>query len=303
MATIEQLQQKFGIPGAVEFGLHPSGLTQATVSKDGHSAVVMLHGAHVVSYRGPDGDDILWMSRQSWFENGKPIRGGVPICFPWFGPKADDARAPGHGFARLLEWQVALATTLDDGRVRLVLVLMDNQHTRRLWNHQFRLAFGATIGGGALELRLSVANTGKEPLEFTEALHTYVSVGDVRKVSIGGLERTEYVDKVSQPPWNMSGDKPIMFTGETDRVYLNTQNECILDDPVLNRRIAVAKTGSKSTVIWTPWIDKAKRMEDFGDDEWTSMVCIETANALENTVKVSPGAFHEMAAVISSQPR
>lgn len=298
MIDIDQLNRASGIEGAVEFDVHSNGLVRAKLTSSYGKGEVMLHGAHVTRFVPGRGDDVLWMSEKSWFESHKPIRGGVPICFPWFGPKEDNPDAPAHGFARLMDWSVIGTQTLDDQRVRLVLALEDNEQTRDMWNHTFKLTYSVTVGE-TLELSLKVSNTDAKPMRFTEALHTYLSVGDVKRVSILGVEDTEFVDKVKGSERAKSSHEPITFTAETDRVYLNTSSECVLVDPVGKRRIVIAKSGSMSTVVWNPWVDKARRMVDFGDEEWPGMACVETANAMENAVSLAPGEDHEISTRIT----
>jgi D-hexose-6-phosphate mutarotase len=150
-------------------------------------------------------------------------------------------------------------------------------------------------------MALEVHNTGSSPLVFEEALHTYFAVGDIRRVSIEGLEATDYLDKVGGITKRSQGPNPVTFTGETDRVYLNTRATCVAHDPAGGRNISAAKDGSNATVVWNPWTAKAKAMPDFGDDEWPGMLCIETANVADVAVTVQPGQAHTMTAVVSAK--
>jgi glucose-6-phosphate 1-epimerase len=246
-------------------------------------AHIYKHGAHVAHFQPRGQKPVLWMSTKSWFEPGKPIRGGVPICFPWFGPKKDDPSAPGHGLARLRDWTVE---HLVDHSLVFALALAP-------WEARFTVAVSA-----ALTMTLEVRNTGTKPEQFEEALHTYLAVGDIRQVSVTGLENTDYLDNTVGLARKNQGNEPIRFTGETDRVYLDTRATCIVNDPVWNRRLIIEKSGSDATVVWNPWIAKAKAMPDFGDDEWPGMLCIETANCKQHAVTLAPGATHKMQAVI-----
>ena len=295
--TPRQLARRFGIESAVDFRAGPGGLTEAVLTAPGGSATVALHGAHVTGFVPAGAQPVLWMSRKSWFQPGKPIRGGIPVCFPWFsgsGPKRD---SPYHGFARLMEWQVETTGTRPDGRTFLAMRLRADQRTRAYWPSDFELQYVVTVGR-ELELTLRTHNPGPGPFTITHALHSYFAVGDVRQVRIHGLAGTEYIDTVGPPERKRQGPDPIRFEGETDRTYLNTTATCILEDPVLARRITVAKSGSASTVVWNPWSDKAARMEDYADDEWPGMVCIETANVDENAVTLAPDGEHTLTARI-----
>ena len=152
--------------------------------------------------------------------------------------------------------------------------------------------------GAALGLELRVRNTSSQPIRIEEALHTYLAVSDVRQVSIEGLAGTTYSDRVGTPHTETEGAAPIRITAETDRIYMNTRSTCVVHDPGWQRRLVVEKTGSETTVVWNPWIAKAKAMPDFGDDEWPAMLCIETCNVREHAVTIAPGQSHAMGAVI-----
>jgi glucose-6-phosphate 1-epimerase len=232
------------------------------------------------------------------FEAQKPIRGGVPICFPWFAAHATDSTAPMHGFARLADWQLADAAHAA-GAVHLSFVLTDDEVSRKsAWPHRFRAEFRVSLGE-ALGMALDVSNPGDAPLSYEAALHTYFAVGDIRQVTVTGLAGTEYLDKVDGLARKRQGEAPIVFAGETDRIYLDTEAAAVIHDPVLKRRIEVAKSGSSSTIVWNPWTDRARALPDFGDDQWTEMLCIETANVRERAVILEPGSHHLMTATIT----
>ncbi len=292
----EQLNKRFGLPGVVAFGAGPGGLTQATITTAGGTATVLLHGAHVTGYRPTGQEPVLWMSEGSWFAPGKPVRGGVPVCFPWFGSTGPAADSPHHGFARLVQWRVE-SVRGDADQATIVLTIASDDHTRQLWPREFELRHTVTVGE-ALSMSLDVRNTGAEAFTITEALHSYFAVSDIRDVAVTGLEGAEYIDTVGEATRLRQGDGPIRFESETDRAYVNTGAPCVLDDPGMGRRITVAKSGSLSTVVWNPWSAKAARMPDYGGDEWPGMVCIETANIHDNAVNVAPGEAHTMDARI-----
>ncbi len=253
-------------------------------------ARVFLHGAHVASFRPVGEAEVLWMSIRSQFAPGKPIRGGVPICFPWFGMHPEGGDRPPHGVVRLSPWTITSADDLPDGQTRLVLGLD---------SPPFTLAYTVTVGA-ELELALEVRNTGNAPASFEEALHTYFDVADVRRASIEGLAGAAFIDKTDGSATKTQSGA-LTFTAETDRLFQGTTSACTIVDPVLGRRIVVAKKGSRSTVVWNPWVAKAARMPDFGDDEWPSMLCIEAANAADHRVTLAPGASHLLSQTVSVQ--
>lgn len=265
---------------------------EATIGS-GHYGV-FDQGAHVWSWQPDGAAPVLWMSAKSWFADGQPIRGGVPICFPWFGNGRAGDQEPGHGFARLHTWHLSdIKDTLDrDGRL-LVEYTLDNAMTGQQpdWPYRYEARFVAKFTPEYLGMTLEVTNTGQSHVPLDGALHTYLAVGDVRKVSVSGLDGAEYYDKVTGQTETQSGD--VTITGETDRVYRST-GEVVLDDPVLGRKPVIAKSGSANTVIWNPWVDKSAAAPDFGDDEWQGMICIEAANAMADQLTLRPGETHTL---------
>jgi glucose-6-phosphate 1-epimerase len=289
---------RIALPPSTRLEGGEGGLPRLTVTNRQARAEIYLHGAHVTAWQPEGRAPVIWMSGASAWDAAKPIRGGVPICFPWFGPHATDAAAPGHGYARLADW--ALVEAIDDaqGATRLAFQLTQPAQPWRLWPHAFVATYRVTVGS-ALGLSLEIHNTGADTFMFEEALHTYFGVPDVREVSISGLEGVDYLDKVGGTARRNQGPDPIRFTGETDRIYLNTQATCTIDDAGTRRRIVAHKTGSDTTVVWNPWVGKAKAMADFGDLEWPGMVCVETCNVNVHAVTLASGARHTMTATIA----
>jgi len=290
---------KSDLPAGVTLDEGRGGLPRLTVATDLCTAELYLHGAHLCHWqprRHPH--PVLWMSQASLFETGAPIRGGVPVCFPWFGPNAAGPAAPAHGVVRIAEWALDRVETERDGTTAIVLSLASDAGTRAAAPQDFSLAYAVRLGE-ALSMALTVTNPAGAPLTFEEALHTYFTVSDVRQVSVEGLAGATFVDKTDGGKRKTQDDPVITISSETDRLYLNTATTVTLTDPGFGRRITVSKTGSLSSVVWNPWIAKSRAMPDFGDDEWPAMICIETVNALDNAVTLRPGASHTMTAAIS----
>jgi D-hexose-6-phosphate mutarotase len=197
-------------------------------------------------------------------------------------------------------WEVVGSACRPDGTTRLSLALVANDVTRTQWPHETKVEL-AIIVGNSLNLSLSTTNNGSSQLQLGEAFHTYFQIGDIEDVHVAGLENTVYLDKVGEH-CRRTQEGLIRFGGETDRVYVDTEASCSIVDTQLKRRIVVRKTGSRSTVVWTPWTEKANKMGDFGLDGWRRMVCVETANALENCVVLQPGETHSMTAEYSAEP-
>lgn len=271
------------------------GLEKVSLASAEASGDIYLHGAHVTSWKPAGREEVLFLSSQSPWEDGRAIRGGIPICFPWFGNKADDPKAPAHGFVRTKAWQLESIARVEGG-TRVSMFTESNEETRRWWPADFHLAYRVTFGS-ELTLELEATNTGKTSLRFEEALHAYHKVGNVVDARVAGLDSVEYIDKTDSNRKKVQ-EGEIAIVSETDRIYLNTEASIELKDPALHRRIRVEKQNSRTTVIWNPWIQKARSMPDLADNEWTEMLCIETSNVANFAVKIAPGQQHTMKAII-----
>ena len=276
-------------------------------------AVVSVYGAHVVSWTPTPptapGQSAprpgLFCSPRTLWGGGKAIRGGVPVCWPWFGARADDPRPEGkasaaHGFARTRPWFVEHVGVADNGRVEVVFLLVSDDDTLALWPHAFEARLRASLGA-TLSLTLEVKNVDDTAFEMEGALHTYLTVGDVEQVRINGLQGTRYFDKVDGVD-KTSSREPLTLSSETDSVYVGTKQAVVVEDPVLGRTIRVEKSGSSATVVWNPWLMKATAMTDLGGDAWRSFVCVEAAAVRPAPVLLSPGAVHELSTRISVTP-
>lgn len=263
------------------------------------NARIALQGAHVVAWQPKsEAQPVLWLSEHARYVQGRSIRGGVPICWPWFGAHPTDSTLCAHGFARVIPWQLLAAENMANGATRLVLQMQVTPETERQLSYPFRLVVTMTLGK-RLRLELATTNLAHHPFIIGEALHTYFRVSDIGNVSVSGLEDCVYSDKVRGYARSVEAAE-ISFCTEFDRVYLNHTGDCLLLDPGFGRRIRIAKSGSRSTVVWTPWAEKAHATGDMGQgDEWRHMVCIESANALENMVVINPGHTHVMSAEYS----
>jgi len=295
-------QDPGALPQSVTLGAGQGGLPRLEIATPSATAEIYPHGAHVTRWQPSHAEaPVLWMSGHSFWQDGKPIRGGVPICFPWFGPNRSDSAAPAHGFARLVDWALAGAVEHSDQHVAATFTL-EGAGMSPLWPFPFRASYEVAVGA-TLSMSLEVENRDEKAFAFEAALHTYFTVADIANVTISGLERTPYLDKVGGLAQRTQDDTPIRFTGETDRLYLETMAACAIDDPGLRRRIVVTKDNSRSTVVWNPWIAKARAMQDFGDEEWRGMVCVETANVGVAAVQLAPGERHRMTVSLAVESR
>lgn len=287
------LDRRFGRPGAVAFAVSTLGGVVATLTAaDGAVATVALTGGHVLSYATPAAGEVLWLSPLARLDTGRAVRGGIPVCWPWFGAHPSEPARPAHGVARTAPWQVV--ATAPGPAPRLVLAL--DQQAARASGTDLSAQLEVTLAG-ALEVSLVTRNEGAAPARLTAALHSYFGVSDIGAVTVGGLEGRPFIDQLDAGRSKRSAE-PIRFAGEVDRIYQESPDTVTIDDPGLGRRIEVAKRGSASTVVWNPWVDKAARLGDLGPDGFRRMVCVETANAGGDVVTLAPGATHTLTASI-----
>ncbi|WP_457788405.1 D-hexose-6-phosphate mutarotase [Pseudomonas sp. PL-6] len=270
--------------------------------------LVAQQGAQILSYQ-PDGQPpLIWLSEQAAYERGQSVRGGVPVCWPWFGdlrcnPPAVQAAyqpglAPSHGLVRGLDWQL-LGIDEDGDAVTLRFVFDSRQHLLPGWPHAARLQLDIRLGED-LALNLETHNQGDEPLVISQALHSYFAVSDVRQVGVEGLDGCRYLDTLDD--WReRRQDGALQFAGETDRIYLGTPARLSIVDPGWDRRIHLDSSGSRSAVLWNPWIDKAKRLSQFAAEAWQGMLCIETANVMEDVVRLAADERHALRLRLSSE--
>lgn len=292
-----KLNQRHGILGIAEVITGNNALPKVRISSRAATGEIYLHGAHVTSWSPEGAEEALFLSSASKWEDGKAIRGGVPICFPWFGDKADDLSAPAHGFVRTKSWSLeSIASSAD--AVTVSLSTVSDETTKHWWPADFRAVYRASFGA-ELKLELEVHNMGSTAVHFEEALHAYLKVGELRSARVKGLDAVHYLDKTDHYREKIQQGE-VEITSETDRVYLATESPLELSDPVLRRHIHVAKQNSHTTVIWNPWSEKANAMSDLGSDQWTEMLCIETSNVLGYAVEVAPGDCHRMSAAITT---
>lgn len=292
MQKIVELKRDFATTEGVEFVEMGEGMPVISVENDAAKAKVSLQGAQLIDYRLGE-ESLIWLSEEARFSPGKSIRGGIPICWPWFGAHPSEPDFPAHGYARTVPWRLLRADRVNHNRTVLELALVQTPYTRQLFpspvNVRLTLSIGAT-----LEIALKTTNCGDETIALTEALHTYFPVGDVNKVRVHGLDGCDYLDKVTGFDRKQQTGA-VKVKGEVDRIYLDTDGRCEIRDPVLKRRIRLTAKNSRSTVVWNPGSKKAKQMGDLGADGYRQMLCVESANAADNAVTLSPGQMHTLA--------
>ncbi|MBX3609007.1 MAG: D-hexose-6-phosphate mutarotase [Hydrogenophaga sp.] len=279
----------------------PGGLPMVRVHGERAQALISLQGAQVLGHQPLGGVDTLFTSPLAQYAPGRPIRGGVPVCWPWFGPDPLNQGRPAHGFARTRLWTLREATQAPDGDATVVFDLQDDETSRALWPHPFALSLAITIGAG-LRLALRTHNPGSAPMTLTQALHSYFAVSDVAAVRVLGLEGCRYDDRVAGPTSPLpvqTGE--LHFAGQVDRVYQNVPAALTIEDPRAGRRLRLVSQGSRTAVVWNPGTALAATMADLGAEASRAYVCVETANAGDELITLAPGASHTLAVAITPE--
>ncbi|MBD3634471.1 MAG: D-hexose-6-phosphate mutarotase [Methylophaga sp.] len=291
MQDLNTLNRIFGREDKVSFVEGPSGMPLIQVTTDRAEAKVALYGGQMLSFKPARCEhDLFYLSQKAVYQQGKAIRGGVPLCWPWFGDDPGDLGRQAHGFARNLFWDV-LDSQLHDDNVEITLGLESTATSKQWWPSEFRLRKKIQIGD-QLNISLTTENKGDIPFSVSKALHSYFRVGDVKQTRVSGLDGVDYLDKtLGFARQKQTGD--ITAEGETDRVYLNAPNRVEIVDPSLNRRIEIEHQGADNFVVWNPW-DKAAELKDMSAEDYEQFICVETANAIANSIIVAPGAVHHM---------
>jgi glucose-6-phosphate 1-epimerase len=294
---LEKLNKMYTGVGNVLFKEGKGGLHSVHIVNQFASSEISLYGAHILSFKPTKGKELLWLSENSFFTEGKPIRGGIPLCFPWFGPNTSDNTLPPHGFARIMYWGVEEILDLPDNSTRLILKCESNESTRKIWPFEFNAKLIIIIGE-KLDITLQVINSDTREFKYTDALHTYFLISDTANVTLGGLEnssfRAGFQDDLLQQT-----DKLLSISKEENRRYIGHTANCVIYDNGFNRKITVAKRGSKTTVVWNPWIETSKSFTDMTLDGYKTMVCVEAVNAYDDFVLLQPGESFNLSAELS----
>jgi D-hexose-6-phosphate mutarotase len=282
--------------GRVTFLDGQNELPMLEISTAWSTAGIYLHGAHVTQFQKKDEPPLLFLSQCSRFTEGKPIRGGIPVIFPWFGPREGLAQ---HGFARVKSWDLKEFAPAPDGSVSVRFRLPDCPEAAAF--PPFTADYIVTVNQ-SLTLELIITNQSKDAeFTFEDCLHTYFEVSDVTAISIHGLKGVNYLDKVASFLEKTEASDALRIGSEVDRTYQNATGTVEIRDPRLGRRIWVEKQGSASTVVWNPWIAKSRQMSDFGDEEYERMICVESGNVGANSISLAPGGSSTLTVKLRSE--
>jgi glucose-6-phosphate 1-epimerase len=291
----EQLNETHGIADKLRFVTGKGGFPLIEIDNGRAHALVSLYAGQVLSFL-PAGEpeDLLFVSQHAFFQPGKAIKGGIPVCWPWFGPDPEGRGRPAHGFVRNRDWQVLGTALREDGATSVRLGISPDEEISAFWPHPFALTLEITVGR-SLELALCSFNPDTVPLTITQGLHSYFRVGDVGRVKVRGLGGKHYIDKMDGGAIKVQQGL-VTIDGEVDRVYTGVDHDLVIDDPVFGRRIRITAQGSASAVVWNPWAATAASMADLGDEEYTGMLCVETTNAGPDAVQIIPGENYRLVA-------
>lgn len=292
--VLAQSLQKFEIPGRVTVAEGNGGLAKINVVARHGAAEIYLHGAHITGFQKTGEPPLLFLSRLSQFAPAQPIRGGVPLCFPWFGPRAGDVA---HGFARITEWNLAQTSAPADGAVTLNFRLPATPD-RAAWK-RLRAEFIVTVSD-QLTMELVAANDSADgAVEIDNCLHTYFAVGDISGVGIRGLQGSRFLDKTDQGVEKPETHELLPVVAETNRIYHDTPGPLEIVDAKFHRIIRIEKSGSADTVVWNPWT--TQRMSDFDPAEHRRMICVESGNVGRNKITLAPGATTVLKVTLSTR--
>ncbi|MDD5158484.1 MAG: D-hexose-6-phosphate mutarotase [Sulfuricurvum sp.] len=295
---IETLNSLHFNAGYLVFKEGPGGIPVALITTPDATAAITPYGAQLLSCRFANNDNgLLFLSEKAIFQEGTPIRGGVPICWPWFGPDPKQLNRPDHGLVRTRMWRVASSVITQDRECIITFEITDTPETYALWPHRFRLTLKVTVGK-QLTMELTTRNLGDTPLELTQALHTYFAIGDITHVSITGLEGLVYADQTDNGHDKREGIA-IRIDAETDRVYPTAGGDIVIQDDTLKRNIRIESERSKTAVVWNPWIRVCEQKADLALEDYKKMVCVETANAGDDIITLQSNEDYTLKAVYS----
>ena len=292
---LDQLNDKLSLKSAnnsLHFTTGKGGIPVVEIQNIHASATISLQGAHLLSWIPKGEKDVIWLSEEAKFAPGKSVRGGIPICWPWFGAHHSNPDFPAHGFARTTPWQVLTTEAMNNGNTRIYFTTQPLPENEAMWPPETTVQYQLTIGK-KLEMELITHNNGTESITIGQALHTYFNVGDVSKVLLFGLDEAEYLDKLDNFERKRQRG-PVTIEQEVDRIYLNTITDCVIEDKTLKRNIVIVKCGSHSTVVWNPWQETAAKMGDLGEEGYKKMLCVESCNAADDVVIIQPGKAHHL---------
>lgn len=296
--NINELNSQFGKENAIRFFEGKGNLPFVEITNQSASAIISLYGAHVLHFTPVGEKDLLWNTEKSFFQNGKAIRGGIPLCFPWFGPHETDNTKAQHGFARLSTWKFETLDLISSESTQITLTLNQSAETLAIWPFFFSAKVIINIAK-SLTVSLQVLNTGNTTFTYTDALHSYLNISNINNIKIDGLHYARYFDGFDRTKTIVDSEKHLVINKEENRRYVETTSDCVIYDEGFSRKLRVAKKGSQTTIVWNPWNETAKAMTDMDENDYKTMICIEAANYYSDFVTLEPGQSHSLTTILS----
>ena len=280
----------------VSMQVDDNGFEFIVLNHPNFDAAFSLHGAHLVHYQKKQQAPLIYTSKVAFFDSNKAIRGGVPICWPWFGNTtfSKSNNLPGHGFARINKWTVSQIIETDNG-IDISFSFTSNTSTKTMWNHDFELTLTASLSDN-IELSLITKNTGDSSFSYGGALHTYLNIADVEQCVVKGLAES-YSDSLDNKQIK-TNTQPLLINKPIDSIYAVNEGEIIVDDNDNKRKIMITNQGNDAVVVWNPWVEGAKGFADMPDDGYKTMLCIEAAITSEAGTVVKAGQSHTLKTII-----
>lgn len=288
--NIENIKNEFSVDDQIDIVEGKNGMPCVVINNQSATALISLYGGQVLSYKPVEKAECLFLSKLAIYQQGAAIKGGIPVCWPWFGADPENKGGQSHGFARNKMWELRSIERLSDSQSRVVMGLVEDEETMLLWPCEFDLEIEITIGE-TLDVKLRTKNTGKQKILITQALHTYLSVDDIKNITLQGLDNKKYLDKANintgAEEKEQSGN--VEFNQEVDRIYLNVPASMQLIDTLRKQQVDISSTGNKTAVVWNPGADISQQMSDLGNTDFQRFVCVETANAASDVIEIKPG--------------
>ena len=298
MIDIDKLNNDFGIADQLRFVKGEGGFVMIEVDNDYATAVISTYSGQIMAYQPKtEAKPLLFLSDLAIYESGKAIRGGLPICWPWFAEDIKSKDLPAHGFVRDQQWQVVKTQKQDDGSTKVTLEISNNQYSMKLWPYKFKLQIEITISS-ILTVVLTTNNVDEKSFTISQALHSYLAVGDVNQIEVTGLDGLCYLDKTADFT-ERNQRSNVVIDGIIDRIYQDVESDVLLSDPIFNRKIRISSQGSNTFVVWNPGEKVASTMVDLADDGHKKFVCIEAANTADDKVNIAAGKSHSLTVTYS----
>ncbi|MCG6985940.1 MAG: D-hexose-6-phosphate mutarotase [Thiocapsa sp.] len=300
---IEALNAEHGIDGVLRFTKGRGGFVMIEIANAHATALISPYGGQVLAYRPVDAaEDLLFVSDRAYFSEGKAIKGGIPVCWPWFGPDPEGKGRPAHGFVRAWPWTVLTTEALDDGSTRVRLGIADDKDTRAIWPQYFNLLVDIRLAG-ALAVDLVTRNAGDRPFRITQGLHAYFKIGDVDGVRVEGLDGCRYIDQAKDGAGAvLTQHGPVGFEREVNRIYEDVPSVLNIIDPAMGRRIRIESEQSRTAVVWNPWAETAMAMDDLDDQDYRRFICVETVNTASEVIEIPAGEDYRLGACYAVEP-